>query len=134
MAEQGSRKLFLNLAVRDLDKSKAFFAALGFQFNPKFTDENAACMIVGEDAYVMLLVDTFFNTFTKRQQCDTTKQTEGLFAFSCNSREEVDEVMKKALAGGATPAMDPQDHGFMYSHSFYDIDGHHWEPFWMQQQ
>ncbi len=131
MPDKSARKIFVNLAVRDLKKTKEFFSALGFTFNPKFTDDNAACMIVNDEAFVMLLNQPFFKTFTKREVCDTSKYTEGLLALSCNSRAEVDEMVKKALAAGGQPAMDPQDHGFMYGWSFYDPDGHHWEVFWM---
>ncbi|MPZ19737.1 MAG: glyoxalase/bleomycin resistance/extradiol dioxygenase family protein [Luteitalea sp.] len=131
MAEQRSRKLFVNLPVRDLKKSMEFFSSLGFAFNPKFTDENAACMIVSDEAFVMLLAEPYFKTFTKREPLDTAKQVEGLFGFSCDDKTEVDEVVKKAIAAGGTHAMDPQDHGFMYGWSFYDLDGHHWEVFWM---
>lgn len=126
-----SRKLFVNLPVRDLKKSREFFSTLGFHFNPKFSDDNAACMIVGDEAYVMLLLEPFFKTFTRRGLCDTTKQSEGLFALSCESRAEVDEMVRKAVAAGGQHAMDPQDQGFMYGWSFYDLDGHHWEVFWM---
>ena len=131
MSATSARKLFVNLAVRDLKRSMAFFSDLGFEFNPKFTDENAACMIVSGDAYVMLLTQSYFRTFTKREPCDTTTRTEGLYALSCESRAEVDELVRKAIAGGGQHAMDAQDHGFMYSWSFYDLDGHHWEVFWM---
>ena len=131
MTEKPSRKIFVNLPVRDLNKSMAFFSTLGFEFNPKFTDENAACMIISQEAFAMLLTEPFFKTFTRREPCDTTRYTEGLFALSCDSRAEVDEIVKKAIAAGATHAMDPQDHGFMYGWSFYDLDGHHWEIFWM---
>jgi predicted lactoylglutathione lyase len=131
MPDKSARKIFVNLAVRDLKKTKEFFSALGFTFNPKFTDDNAACMIVSDEAFVMLLNQPFFKTFTKREVCDTSKYTEGLLALSCDSRTEVDEMVKKALAAGGQPAMDPQDHGFMYGWSFYDPDGHHWEVFWM---
>jgi uncharacterized protein len=131
MPDKSARKIFVNLAVRDLKKTKEFFSALGFTFNPKFTDDNAACMIVNDEAFVMLLNQPFFMTFTKREVCDTSKYTEGLVALSCDSRAEVDEMVKKALAAGGQPAMDPQDHGFMYGWSFYDPDGHHWEVFWM---
>lgn len=131
MTATASRKMFVNLAVRDLEKSKNFFSTLGFTFNPKFTDQNAACMIVGADAFVMLLGVPFFKTFTRRELCDTAKQTEGLFAVSCESRDEVDALVKKAFTAGATHAMEPTDHGFMYGRSFYDLDGHHWEVFWM---
>ena len=131
MADTRSRKIFVNLAVRDVKKSMEFFAKLGFIFNPKFTDDNAACMIVSDEAFVMLLGEPFFRTFTKRELCDTSRQTEGLFAISCESRAEVDDLVKKAIGAGAQHAMDPQDHGFMYGWSFYDLDGHHWEVFWM---
>lgn len=125
------RKLFLNLSVRDLPKAKHFFSQLGFTFNPQFTDDNAACMIVSEEAFVMLLTEPFFRGFTKKEICDTATRTEGLFALSCTSREEVDSLAKTAIANGGTPAMDAQDHGFMYARSFYDLDGHHWEVLWM---
>jgi hypothetical protein len=123
--------MFVNLAVRDLQRSMGFFATLGFGFNPQFTDEKAACMIVNDESFVMLLSEPFFRTFTKREPCDTTKQTESLLAFSCSSRSEVDELVKKAIGAGGMHAMDPMDHGFMYGWSFYDLDGHHWELFWM---
>ena len=131
MTDKRSRKIFVNLAVRDVKQSMDFFAKLGFKFNPKFTDDNAACMIVSDEAFVMLLGEPFFKTFTKRELCDTSRQTEGLFAISCESRAEVDDLVKKAVAAGAKHAMDPQDHGFMYGWSFYDLDEHHWEVFWM---
>ncbi|WNG41624.1 glyoxalase/bleomycin resistance/extradiol dioxygenase family protein [Archangium minus] len=131
MAATQSRMLFVNLAVRDLKKSMEFFSKLGFEFNPKFTDDKAACMVISEQAFVMLLMEPFFKTFTKRELCDTSRQTEGLFALSCSSRAEVDELVKKAIAAGGKHAMDAQDHGFMYAWSFYDIDGHHWEVMWM---
>ena len=125
------RKIFVNLAVRDLEKSKAFFSNLGFEFNPKFTDDKAACMVLSEDGYVMLLTEPFFRGFTKRQPADTSKVTEALIALSCDSKAEVDEMVRKAIDGGGKHAMDPQDHGFMYGWSFYDLDGHHWEVMWM---
>lgn len=126
-----TRKLFVNLPVRDLPTSMEFFAALGFEFNPQFSDEKAACMIVSEEASVMLLAEPFFRTFTKRELCDTSTHTEGLFALSCASRAEVAAMVSKAVAAGGSHAMDPMDHGFMYAWSFYDIDGHHWEVLWM---
>lgn len=126
-----SRKIFVNLAVKDLSRSQEFFRSLGFQFEPKFTDANAACMVISDQAFVMLLVEPFFKTFTKRQICDTGTQSEGLFALECGSRAEVDELVNKAKAAGGKDAMAPQDHGFMYGRSFYDLDGHHWEVLWM---
>lgn len=126
-----SRMLFVNLAVRDLKKSMEFFSKLGFEFNPQFTDEKAACMVVSDQAFFMLLSEPFFRTFTKLQPSDTSKYTEGMYALSCNSRAEVDEIVKKAIAAGGKHAMEPQDHGFMYGWSFYDLDGHHFEVMWM---
>jgi uncharacterized protein len=131
MAQHNGRKIFVNLPVRDLDRSKDFFANLGFSFNPPFTDDKAACMVVSQEAYVMLLREPFFRTFTKKEICDTTRHTEGLFALSCDSRGEVDELVDKAVANGGGRAMDPIDHGFMYGSSFYDPDGHHGEVLWM---
>ncbi len=125
------RHIFLNLPVRDLPRTKEFFAKLGFTFNPQFTNDDAACMIVNEQAFVMLLREPFFQTFTKRSICDTRTHSEGLFALSCGSRAEVDELVRKAIAAGGSHAMDPIDHGFMYGWSFYDVDGHHWEVLWM---
>jgi uncharacterized protein len=121
------RKIFVNLAVSDLERSIAFFGRLGFSFDPKFTDDKAACMIVSDEAFVMLLREPFFKTFTRREICDTSRQTEGLFAVSCESRAEVDEIVQTALAAGGKRAMDPMENGFMYAWSFYDPDGHHWE-------
>ena len=126
-----TRQIFVNLAVTDLPRTQAFFAKLGFEFNKQFTDENAACMIINADAYVMLLTRRFFEGFTKRAVCDTSKQTEALLAISCASRAAVDELVHAAIAAGGSHAMDPIDHGFMYGCSFYDLDGQHWEVVWM---
>ena len=126
-----SRDLFVNVPVRDLPKSMEFFTSLGFTFNPQFTDQNAACMIVNEKAYMMLLSEPFFRGFTKNEPCDTSRQTEALLAISCESRAEVDQLVRKAIDGGGRHAMDPMDHGWMYGWSFYDLDGHHWEVLWM---
>jgi uncharacterized protein len=131
MANNNGREIFVNLSVRDLQRSMAFFSKLGFEFNPKFTDDKAACMIIGSSSYVMLLAESFFKTFTKREICDTSKHTEGLFAISCTSKAEVDQMVNTAIAAGGSHAMDPMDHGFMYGWSFYDPDGHHWEVMWM---
>ena len=125
------RKIFVNLAVSDLQRAMDFFRKLGFEFNPKFTDANAACMIVSEEAYVMLLTERFFKGFTRREICNTATHTEALVALSCGSRAEVDDMVQKAIGAGGTHAMDPMDHGFMYGWSFYDPDGHHWEVIWM---
>jgi predicted lactoylglutathione lyase len=131
MANTPQRKLFVNLSCRDLPRSMEFFSKLGFEFNRQFTNEQGACMIISEDAFVMLLTEPFFRTFTKKDIATTSKHTEGIFALSCASRAEVDEMSKKALAAGGKKAMEPQDHGFMYSTSFYDLDDHHWEVLWM---
>jgi uncharacterized protein len=125
------RQIYINLSVRDLKKSMSFFTGLGFEFNPQFTDENAACMVINPNAFVMLLAEPYFKTFTKRELFDGTKQTEVLLAISATSREEVDQTVKKAIAAGGKPATDPKDHGFMYVATFYDLDGHHWEVAWM---
>jgi hypothetical protein len=126
-----NRSIFINLPVRDLDKSKLFMSKLGFEFNPKFTDAKAACMVVNSGAYVMLLTEPFFQGFTTKQQCDTQTSTETLVCYSVGSRAEVDTAMERAIAGGGREAMPAQDHGFMYGRSFYDLDGHHWEVMWM---
>lgn len=123
--------LFLNLAVSDLGRSMKFFSTLGFEFNPKFSDEKAACMIINDKASVMLLTRDFFKSFTSREICDTKTHTEGLVALSCESREAVNTIVEKALAAGGSKAQDPVDHGFMYGWSFYDPDGHHFEVLWM---
>jgi uncharacterized protein len=126
-----SRKLFVNIPVSDLQRSIIFFEDLGFTFNTQFTDATATSMLVGEDAYFMLLTADRFKGFTKRPLGDARTETNALFAIGVNSREEVDAMVKTAVAAGGAYAMDPQDHGFMYGWSFYDLDGHHWEVFWM---
>jgi predicted lactoylglutathione lyase len=129
-----SRQLYVNLAVDDLDRSVAFFTALGFSFDPRFTDETATSMIVGEDAFVMLLTKAKFAEFAKKPIVDAAAQTEVLLAVSAGSREGVDELAEAALASGGAEANDPLDYGFMYSRSFQDPDGHVWEVVWMDQE
>ena len=125
-------QIFVNLPIKNLDQSVAFFAQLGFKFDPKFTDEKATCMIVNEgNSYVMLLVESFFKTFTSKPVCDAHKSTEVLICLSVESRQKVDEMVKKALAAGGTTASKPQDHGNMYLHGFQDLDGHLWEIMFM---
>jgi predicted lactoylglutathione lyase len=128
-----SRQLFVNLAVDDLDRSIAFFTALGFSFEPRFSDETGTCMIVGEDAYVMLLTKAKFEEFSKKPVVDASSQTEVLLAISAGSREGVDELADAALASGGSDANDPLDYTFMYSRSFQDPDGHVWEVVWMDE-
>jgi predicted lactoylglutathione lyase len=127
-----AKQIFVNLAVKDLERSVSFFSKLGFAFDPKFTDKNATCMIVGDDIFVMLLVERFFKTFTTKELCDATKSTEVLVCLSCDSRSQVDELVAKALSAGATAPRKPQDHGFMYGHGFDDLDGHIWELIYME--
>jgi uncharacterized protein len=131
MATSPSRKLFVNLPVHDLKKSVEFFTRLGFQFDPRITDDKATCMILSEEAFVMLLVDERFKDFTSKQICDTRTATEALFCISAESRDAVDALVHGAIAAGGTHALKPMDHGFMYGWSFYDLDGHHWEVMWM---
>jgi uncharacterized protein len=126
-----SRSIYVNLAVRDLTRSIEFFTKLGFGFDARFTDGKAACMIVSEQAFVMLLAEPFFGTFTRKALCDTSRSTEVLCAISCGSRAEVDELVNTAIAAGGKQAMEPMDHGFMYQRTFYDLDEHHWEVIWM---
>lgn len=126
-------KIFVNLPIRDLNKSVAFFTKLGFSFNPQFTDENATCMIVGEDIFVMLLVEKFFKSFTKKEVCDTSNCTEAIVALSVDSREKVDQLINKAIEAGGSEPQEKRDHGWMYGRSFEDIDGHLWETFFMEE-
>jgi predicted lactoylglutathione lyase len=124
-------KIFVNLPVKNLDKAVAFFTQLGYSFNPDFTDENATSMIISDDIYVMLLVEPFFKTFIRKDVADATKTAEVILCLSADSREQVDEMVSKALAAGGTVPNDKQDHGWMYSHGFQDLDGHLWEIAYM---
>jgi predicted lactoylglutathione lyase len=124
-------KIFVNLPVKDLNRSIEFFTKLGYTFNPQFTNENATCMIIAEDISVMLLVETFFKTFTKKEIADATKTTEVLITLSAESKEAVDELVAKAVAAGSTTPNPKQEQDFMYGHGFQDLDGHLWEVMWM---
>ena len=126
-----ARKIFINLPVKDLDRSVAFFTSLGFTFNPLFTDENATCMVVADDIFVMLLVEPFFQGFTRKTIGDRQRQTEVLSALWWDSGEEVDAFVAKAVAAGSTVTQPARDYGFMYQQSVADLDGHQWEPFFM---
>ncbi len=128
-----SRQIFVNLAVKDLKKSKEFFTNVGFKFNPKFTDDNSACMIIGENIFAMLLVEKFFKTFIKKEICDAKKSTEVLLAINVDNRKEVDALVKRAVQSGGSTYSEPQDHGWMYLKSFADLDGHQWEIFYMDE-
>ncbi|WP_438482529.1 VOC family protein [Oleiharenicola lentus] len=121
-----NKQIFLNLPVVDLPKSMAFFKALGFNHNPQFTDETASCIVISDTIYVMLLTHDKFRQFTPKAICDTSKAVEVLISLSCASRQEVDDLVAKALAAGGTSYDKPEDLGFMYSHSFVDPDGHGW--------
>jgi predicted lactoylglutathione lyase len=127
-----NKQIFVNLPVKNLEKTKAFFAALGYTFNAQFTDANAACMVIEKDSiFAMLLVEDFFKTFTTKSITDTSTSTEVLVCLSCESRAEVDALVAKAVAAGGTTPREPQDYGFMYGHGFQDIDGHLWELMYM---
>lgn len=126
-----STQIFLNLPVKDLNRSVAFFTKLGYTFNAQFTDEKATCMIISDTIYVMLLTEPFFQTFTRKQIVDAHKALECSIAISAGSKDAVNEMVAKAEAAGATIPNPATDHGFMYQHSFDDLDGHHWEYIWM---
>lgn len=132
MATALPRKMFVNLPVKDLNRSTGFFKKLGFRFDPQFTDEQATCMIIGEGASVMLLEERRFKNFARKPVTDATRVTEGIFALSAASRGEVDELVDTALSSGGTPAAEKQEESFMYSRSFYDLDGHHWEAVYLE--
>ncbi|MCW5652934.1 VOC family protein [Hydrogenophaga sp.] len=125
------REIFVNLPIHDMARSQAFFKALGLKFNPQFTNEQGACLEIGPNFYAMLLIEPFFQGFTKLPISDAKKATEVLIALSCDSRAEVDEVVARAVGAGGTTPNAPVDHGFMYQHGFADLDGHQWEVFWM---
>ncbi|WP_138754769.1 VOC family protein [Paenibacillus sinopodophylli] len=127
-----SSNIFVNLPVKDLNKSVEFFTKIGFEFNPQFTDENATCMIIGDNIFVMLLVEDYFKSFIDKDIADAAKTTEVIVALSADCREQVDEIVNRALAADAKPYRDPVDHGFMYSWSFQDLDNHLWEFAFME--
>jgi predicted lactoylglutathione lyase len=124
-------QIFVNLPVKDLNRSVEFFTKLGYTFNPQFTDEKATCMIISDTIYVMLLTETFFQTFTKKEIVDAHKAVECAICISADSKDAVNEMVDKAAAAGATIPGPASDYGFMYQHSFEDLDGHHWEFMWM---
>ena len=127
-----ARQIFVNLPVKNLELSMAFFTKLGFAFNPQFTNDEAACLIVGDDSFVMLLIEDKFKTFTHKPISDATQSTEVLVCLSSNSREDVDETVRKAIDAGGSTYNEPQDYGFMYGHGFQDLDGHIWELIHME--
>jgi len=127
-------QIFVNLPVKDLSRTVEFFKKLGFAFDAQFTDENATCMIINDNIFVMLLVEKFFKSFTKKEICDTTKHTEVIIALSTDSREKVDEMMQSVFQAGGKESREPQDHGWMYGRSFQDINGHLWEIIYMDEK
>jgi uncharacterized protein len=127
-----STKIFVNLPVKDLEKSKEFFLKLGYSFNQQFTDEKAASLVISEHIYAMLITEPFFKTFIPNKEIsDTTTTKEVLIALSTESKQEVDDLTNKAIAAGGRQFREPEDHGFMYARSFEDLDGHVWEVIWM---
>ena len=124
-------KIFVNLPVKNLPRSIEFFTKLGYKFNPQFTDETATCMIVADDIFVMLLTEAKFKEFTPKPICDATKSTEVLVCLSCESRDAVIDMVKKAVAAGGTLHAEAKDYGFMFQHGYQDLDGHLWELIWM---
>ena len=124
-------KIFVNLPVQDLTRSMDFFRALDYTFNMQFTNDKAACLVLGDDIYVMLLVKPFFKSFISNEVADAKQVAEALIALSVDSRDAVDALVDKALSVGGSPSNEPSDLGFMYSRSFLDPDDHHWEVFYM---
>lgn len=128
-----NKQIFVNLPVKDLEKSKAFFSALGYTFNPQFTNEHGAAMVISENSILaMLLTEDFFKTLTKKAIINAHEQTEALLCLSCESQQEVDELVAKAIANGGKAPHPPEDYGFMYSHGFEDLDGHNWGLVYMK--
>lgn len=122
-----NQQIYVNLPVKDLARSRAFFARLGFDFNPQFSDDTAACMVVAENIFVMLLTEAKFQGFTPKPICDARQATEVLVCLSAESRERIDDMVRAAVAAGGSTYSEAQDHGFMYGHGFQDLDGHIWE-------
>ncbi|WP_293931738.1 VOC family protein [Iodobacter sp.] len=127
-----SRKIYVNLAVKNLEESIAFFSQLGFKFNPQFSDSSASCLMISDDIFVMLLGEERFQTFTPKILCNPHTHTEMLLCLSCDSREEVDQIVCLAVTAGGAIYNEAQDHGFMYAHGFQDLDGHIWELVYME--
>jgi predicted lactoylglutathione lyase len=134
MAPARATQIFVNLPVKDLKRSIGFFTRLGYTFDPKFTDDNATCMIISDNIFVMLLVEKFFQTFTPKPICDASQSTEAIVCLSANSLEALNELVSRAVAAGARTPNPPVDHGFMYQHGFEDLDGHLWELVYMREE
>jgi predicted lactoylglutathione lyase len=129
-----NRQSYINLPVKHLDRAVDFFSQLGFTFNPKFSDASATCMVVSSQVSVMLLSEERFQAFSPKNICDSSSFSEVLICLTCESREEVDALVSRALSGGGSTYNEPQDHGFMYGHGFQDLDGHIWELIYMAQE
>jgi len=127
-------KIFVNLPVKDLNKSMTFFVNLGYTFDARFTDETAACLVISDDIFAMLLTETKFREFTPKPLCDATQSTEVLICLSCESPAQVDDLVRRAIMAGGTTYADPKDYGFMYGHGFQDLDGHIWELIYMEPE
>ena len=127
-------KIFVNLPVKDLKRTTGYFQELGYSFNPQYSDEKATCMVVSESIYVMVLTDQYFQTFSPKPVADASKTAETIICLSCETRAEVDEIVKKAVKAGGKTYNEPKDHGFMYQHGFQDPDGHIWEYIAMAAQ
>lgn len=125
------RMIFVNLPVADLDRSVAFYSAIGAEQNPQFTDETASMMVFSDAIHVMLLTHGKFTQFTTKRIADAHETAQVLLALSCDSRDWVDEITEKAVAAGGRESRDKEDHGWMYGRAFEDPDGHTWEPHWM---
>ena len=128
-----AKQIFVNLPVKNLDKTIEFFSKLGFKFNPQFTDKNAACMIIGKNIFSMLLIEKFFKRFTKKKIYNAKKNTGAILALSVESRKKVDEMVKKVIAAGGKETRKAEDYGWMYGRAFEDINGHLWEVFYMNE-
>jgi predicted lactoylglutathione lyase len=128
-----AKQIFVNLPVKDLNKSIAIFTKLGFTFNPQFTDETATCMIIAENIFAMLLTEKKFKEFTKKEISDAKKTTEVLIALDAESRASVEKMVADAVAAGGSVYAEAADHGWMYQHSFEDLDGHQWEIVYMDE-
>ncbi len=126
-----NKMIFVNLPVKDLPRSRLFFESLGYHFNPQFSNDQGACLVISDTIFAMLLTEPFFQTFTKKSIVDAKKNAEVLVCLSCESRQEVDDLVAKAITAGATTPNAAKDHGFMYAHGFDDLDGHTWELVWM---
>lgn len=128
-----TKNIFINLSVKDVNKSTNFFNELGFGFNPQFSDDTTSCIIIGDNIFAMIMIEERFKVFSKKEIVDTATSAEAIFSFSAESREQVDEIVNKALSSGGTSFSEPQDHGFMYIWGFQDLDGHLWEVVYMDE-